>query len=198
MISNDSWDNEVIIDNDDTYTNINTINTINNNDISVSTSNLLKLEIFESSLPKEISKDKKMSLLIVVLLQMIFNGNSEKLEKIYTLLNKKNILVTFHPVTLENETAEYQITELLNALSELEETRLIFTMSNADTGGEKINNLIKNYVSKNPNAIHLLEKHRNEIKCIPFSINPGIFEPDINQINKNILEQATILDPILN
>jgi GDP/UDP-N,N'-diacetylbacillosamine 2-epimerase (hydrolysing) len=67
--------------------------------------------------------------------------------------DKKNLLVTFHPVTLENETAEYQITELLNALSELEETRLIFTMSNADTGGEKINNLIENYVSKNPNAI---------------------------------------------
>lgn len=78
----------------------------------------------------------------------------EELESLLGFkFDKKNLLVTFHPVTLENETAEHQITELLNALSELEETRLIFTMSNADTGGEKINNLIENYVSRNPNAI---------------------------------------------
>jgi len=66
--------------------------------------------------------------------------------------DKKNLLITFHPVTLENDTSELQMNELLNALSELEDTRLIFTMSNADTGGEKINKLIQSYVSKNLNA----------------------------------------------
>jgi len=144
MISNDSWDNEVIIDNDDTYTNINTINTINNNDISVSTSNLLKLEIFESSLPKEISKDKKMSLLIVVLLQMIFNGNSEKLEKIYTLLNKKNIL--------DIEVTKNNYSGIRSNLSFMIES----LNQNTSTSTELISNNYINKYRNNYNQINLL------------------------------------------
>ena len=42
-------------------------------------------------------------------------------------LNKKNILVTFHPVTLESSTAQEQFQELLNAVDELKDTNIIFT-----------------------------------------------------------------------
>jgi serine/threonine protein kinase len=59
---------------------------------SKSENDFLELELFESKIPKELSKEKKMSLLIVVLLQMIFINNNSKLEKIYDFLNKKNIL----------------------------------------------------------------------------------------------------------
>ncbi len=64
-------------------------------------------------------------------------------------LNKKNILVTFHPVTLENSTAEMQFNELLSAINELEDTHIIFTKANSDTDGRIINQLIDSYVSKN-------------------------------------------------
>jgi GDP/UDP-N,N'-diacetylbacillosamine 2-epimerase (hydrolysing) len=64
-------------------------------------------------------------------------------------LNKKNILVTFHPVTLENSTAEEQFQELLDAIDELEETNIIFTKANSDTDGRIINQMIDEYVSKN-------------------------------------------------
>lgn len=57
-----------------------------------SDNDFIELELFESRIPKELSKEKKMSLLIVVLLQMIFPNNNSKLEKIYDFLNKKNIL----------------------------------------------------------------------------------------------------------
>ena len=50
-------------------------------------------------------------------------------------LAQKNLLVTFHPVTLETATATDQMAELLLALAELKDTQLIFTMPNADTDG---------------------------------------------------------------
>jgi len=64
-------------------------------------------------------------------------------------LNKKNILVTFHPVTLENSTAKEQFQELLDAIDELEETNIIFTKANSDTDGRVINQMIDEYISKN-------------------------------------------------
>ncbi len=65
---------------------------------------------------------------------------------------EKNLLITFHPVTLENATAELQMTELLAALDHLENTQLIFTMPNADTGGRKLVDMIERYVASHSNA----------------------------------------------
>jgi len=70
-------------------------------------------------------------------------------ESIDFKLNKKNILVTFHPVTLENSTAKEQFQELLNAIDRLEDTNIIFTKANSDTDGRVINSMIDKYVTKN-------------------------------------------------
>jgi len=64
-------------------------------------------------------------------------------------LGLKNLLITFHPATLEKQTAEQQCRTLLSALHELRDTKLIFTKSNADMGGRIINHLIDRYVSQN-------------------------------------------------
>jgi len=64
-------------------------------------------------------------------------------------LNKKNILVTFHPVTLENNTAKEQFQELLNAINELKDTNIIFTKANSDINGRVINQMIDEYVDNN-------------------------------------------------
>ena len=66
-------------------------------------------------------------------------------------LNIKNILVTFHPVTLENSTAKEQFQQLLDAIDELEDTNIIFTKANSDTDGRVINQMIDEYVTKNSN-----------------------------------------------
>ncbi len=60
------------------------------------------------------------------------------------------ILVTFHPVTLEDATAEKEFSELLLALAKFPEIKIIFTKANADTGGRSINRLIDQYVSEHP------------------------------------------------
>ena len=67
-------------------------------------------------------------------------------------LGPKNLLVTFHPVTLEKSTAGAQMTELLAALDALEDTHLIFTMPNADTDGRILIAMIEQFVATHPNA----------------------------------------------
>ena len=66
----------------------------------------------------------------------------------------KNLLVTFHPETLGSQAPEKQFEELLSALSLLEDTALIFTMPNADTGGKKIAEMIEKYVAGQRNAYY--------------------------------------------
>lgn len=64
-------------------------------------------------------------------------------------LDKPYVVITYHPVTLESDTAEEQFTSLLNALDEVEGYKLIFTKANADTDGRIINQLIDKYVERN-------------------------------------------------
>ena len=63
---------------------------------------------------------------------------------------KKNLLVTFHPVTLESNTSKQQFNNLLAAISRLDDTKVIFTKANSDTDGRIINKLIDDYIVNNP------------------------------------------------
>jgi len=66
---------------------------------------------------------------------------------------KRNLLITFHPVTLEAETATSQMNELLAALAGLQDTQLIFTMPNADIGGRALIEMINLFVTNRSNAV---------------------------------------------
>jgi len=68
-------------------------------------------------------------------------------ESIDFKLGQSNLLVTFHPVTLEKSTAKKQFSNLLQVLNELKETHLFFTKANADTDGRIINEMIDDYVT---------------------------------------------------
>ena len=59
------------------------------------------------------------------------------------------VMVTFHPVTLENNTAQEQFENLLEALDRFPEYRILFTKANADTNGRIINQKIDQYVEQN-------------------------------------------------
>ncbi len=73
----------------------------------------------------------------------------EEFEKsINFKLDKKNILVTFHPVTLESLTASQQFQNLIDAIDELKDTNIIFTKANSDTDGRIINSMIDEYVTQ--------------------------------------------------
>ena len=73
---------------------------------------------------------------------------SELEKRIGFKFSTKNLLVTFHPVTLEKKTAKDQCIELLNALERLNNTKIIFTYPNADTDGRIIKKLIDLFTKK--------------------------------------------------
>ena len=60
-------------------------------------------------------------------------------------LGPRNLLVTFHPITLDREGSELQMTEMLAALSELENTHLVFTMPNSDPEGLSLSRQIEEF-----------------------------------------------------
>ena len=63
---------------------------------------------------------------------------------------EKMAVVTFHPVTLEDDTAREQFQNILNALDYFEDLKVIFTKANADAGGRGINHMIDDYVNEHP------------------------------------------------
>lgn len=75
--------------------------------------------------------------------------SKEELERdIGFSLGQPYVIVTFHPVTLEKNTAEEQFENLLLALEEFGEYRVIFTKANADTDGRIINQMIDQFVAE--------------------------------------------------
>lgn len=79
--------------------------------------------------------------------------DKKELEETLDLkLRKRNFLITFHPVTLESNTSEEQMNQLLYSLSSFKETGFIFTMPNSDTHGRILFSMIKKFAQENRNA----------------------------------------------
>lgn len=76
--------------------------------------------------------------------------SKNELEKSLSFkLDKPFFIVTFHPVTLEHNSAEKQIIELLDALEKFKSYKIIFTKPNADNNSRIIIKLIDDYVNNN-------------------------------------------------
>jgi GDP/UDP-N,N'-diacetylbacillosamine 2-epimerase (hydrolysing) len=67
-------------------------------------------------------------------------------------LGAKNLLMTFHPATLDDASSREQMTELLAALDSLKDTHLLFTLPNADTDSRVLIEMVRQYVATRPNA----------------------------------------------
>lgn len=80
--------------------------------------------------------------------------NRDELEKsIEFSLRKRNLLITFHPETLDPMISIQDFKELLCALDELKQIGLIFTMPNADNSGRALGEMIRVFCKNNDNAI---------------------------------------------
>ncbi|WP_223552932.1 MULTISPECIES: UDP-N-acetylglucosamine 2-epimerase [Lysinibacillus] len=75
--------------------------------------------------------------------------SKEELSKSIGLTLDKFFLVTLHPTTLQNSTAEMQVQILLKALDNHPKYQVIFTKTNADTDGRIINQYLEEYVKRN-------------------------------------------------
>ena len=73
----------------------------------------------------------------------------EELERsIHFEIDENTVIVTYHPVTLENNTVEEQFLNLLKVLDRNPKIRMIFTKANADTNGRIVNELIDKYAAQ--------------------------------------------------
>lgn len=72
-------------------------------------------------------------------------------------LAPRKFLVTYHPVTLENDAAERQIRALCEALDHFPEAQAIFTLTNADAGGRVMIRILREYRQRHPDRVALLD-----------------------------------------
>jgi GDP/UDP-N,N'-diacetylbacillosamine 2-epimerase (hydrolysing) len=73
-------------------------------------------------------------------------------EKLSLTFKKRSLLVTFHPVTLENHASKRQLDEIIKALAKLKDTTLIFTMPNADMENKLLSETIYEFSRLHGNA----------------------------------------------
>jgi GDP/UDP-N,N'-diacetylbacillosamine 2-epimerase (hydrolysing) len=86
------------------------------------------------------------------ILRLELLSRSQLEEELDFKLAKRNLLITFHPVTLEQSTSASQMQELLTALDKFDNVGLIFTMPNADTDGRILFQQINEFCEPHPMA----------------------------------------------
>lgn len=78
------------------------------------------------------------------------------LKKLHLSKDKSYAVVTFHPVTLEENTCEEQINALLCALDAFPDKNFVITKANADAGGKWINQCLEKY-AKDSSHVELFD-----------------------------------------
>ena len=85
-----------------------------------------------------------------------FMSKEEIEESLGISLGAKYAVATFHPVTLEMQTAEWQIHELLEAVKATPDIFFLFTRANSDSDGRLINSILEKE-SENIANMHLVD-----------------------------------------
>lgn len=89
-------------------------------------------------------------------LQLLTKVELEK-EIGFNLKEKKNVIVTFHPTSLESETSQEHTLQLLKALDQIDDISILFTKSNSDSQGRRINELLADFVQMKPEKSKLVD-----------------------------------------
>jgi GDP/UDP-N,N'-diacetylbacillosamine 2-epimerase (hydrolysing) len=111
----------------------------------------------------------------------------------------RNFLVTFHPVTLQEDLGVSQLNILLEVLSSLKNTGFIFTMPNSDSGGRKFFEIILRFCDLHSNAVfhNSLGQQRyysclNYFDCVIGNSSSGIVEaPTFRMASINVGDRQT-------
>lgn len=90
---------------------------------------------------------------IDVIRRATFMERNEFFSEIGFSPRRHNLLITFHPITLDSISSADQLRQMLKALDTLGGTvGLIFTKANADTEGSRLNTMIEAFVAQRNNA----------------------------------------------
>lgn len=98
-----------------------------------------------------------------VIKQTDFMSKSELENSLNFSLGEKFAILTYHPVTLEDNTSTEEFINILKALDHFMDMQVIITKANSDMGGSNINRLIDDYVANRRDkyiAFHSLGQRR--------------------------------------
>ncbi len=119
--------------------------------------------------------------------------SSEKLQARHDIsFEEPPLLVTYHPVTLEYEQTEWQVSELMAALENADRP-VIFTYPNADTYGRRIIKAIHSYETAHPNA-----KAVKNLGTRDYFSLMNISAAMVGNSSSGILEAASFKLPVVN
>jgi GDP/UDP-N,N'-diacetylbacillosamine 2-epimerase (hydrolysing) len=92
------------------------------------------------------------------------------MDKTGIRFGKKNLLITYHPVTLEKQTSQKHFQNLLAVLADLEDIYLIITMPNADSDGRIIKKMVEEFVAshKEKSIAFTSMGHTNYLSTLKF------------------------------
>jgi GDP/UDP-N,N'-diacetylbacillosamine 2-epimerase (hydrolysing) len=108
-------------------------------------------------------------------------------------LNIKNLLISFHPETLKKNVVKKQINQLLNALSTLRDTTMIFTCPGLDYKNKIIVKKIKIFIKTNSNAYYF-----PSLGQINYFSILNIVDAIVGNSSSGILEMPTFKKPTIN
>jgi UDP-N-acetylglucosamine 2-epimerase (non-hydrolysing)/GDP/UDP-N,N'-diacetylbacillosamine 2-epimerase (hydrolysing) len=130
----------------------------------------------------------------------------EELESSLQIKFKDKIMVgTYLPVVLRENESIIELKAIMESLKEFNDITIIFTLANADAGGRKINNIIKEYEKENDNlfVFQSLGKRRylsllNQAKAVIGNSSSGIIEAasfKLPVINVGVRQDGRIHQP---
>lgn len=121
---------------------------------------------------------------------------------------RRNLLITFHPVTLADD-SDRQCAAMLGALAAVAEVGMIFTGSNADPGARAIDRMIESFAADRPNAVFIpslgFRRHASALSHVDAVVGNsssglteapsfGIATVNIGDRQKGRLRAASIID----
>jgi GDP/UDP-N,N'-diacetylbacillosamine 2-epimerase (hydrolysing) len=107
--------------------------------------------------------------------------------------NAKNLLITFHPLTLDATASIEQLDGLLAALSELSDTHLMFTMPNADTGGRELASRVQRFATAHADASFFTSLgQRRYLSCI------GVVDAVVGNSSSGLIEAPALKTATIN
>ncbi|MGD0516142.1 MAG: UDP-N-acetylglucosamine 2-epimerase [Thermoguttaceae bacterium] len=124
--------------------------------------------------------------------KMTFLTREEIAQRFNVRMEEGFLLVTYHPVTLEYEHTKEQVSNLLAAL-EASARPVLFTMTNADTHGRLINQLIRKYVETHPQA-QMVDNLGSKGYLSVMSMAAAV----VGNSSSGIIEAASLKTPVVN
>ena len=109
-------------------------------------------------------------------------------------LRPRNLLITFHPVTLARQSSQDQMAELLAAMGTLgSEYGLIFTRPNVDPEGDHLSQMLDDFVKRNHNAIA-----RTSLGSLLYLSVLGLCDAVVGNSSSGLYEAPSLKRPSVN